>query len=94
MTTFVRASHILVKTEEEALKLKNEIKNGEDFAEAAKRHSLCPSGQEGGDLGFFGRGQMVREFEEAAFSMEIGEVSNPVKTQFGYHLLYLTAKED
>lgn len=94
MTTFVRASHILVKTEEEALKLKNEIKNGEDFAEAAKRHSLCPSGQEGGDLGFFGRGQMVREFEDAAFSMKIGEVSNPVKTQFGYHLLYLTAKED
>lgn len=94
MTTFVRASHILVKTEEEALKLKNEIKNGEDFAEAAKRHSLCPSGQEGGDLGFFRRGQMVREFEDAAFSMKIGEVSNPVKTQFGYHLLYLTAKED
>lgn len=94
MTTFVRASHILVKTEDEALKLKNEIKNGDDFAKAAKQHSLCPSGQEGGDLGFFGRGQMVKEFEDAAFSMEVGEISNQIRTQFGYHLLYLTAKED
>ena len=94
MTTFVRASHILVKTEDEALKLKNEIKNVDDFAKAAKQHSLCPSGQEGGDLGFFGRGQMVKEFEDAAFSMKVGEISNPIRTQFGYHLLYLTAKED
>lgn len=94
MTTYVKASHILVKTEEEALNLKAEIKNEEDFAKAAQQYSLCPSGQAGGDLGFFGRGQMVREFEEAAFSMEVGEISAPVKTQFGYHLLYLAAKED
>ena len=94
MTTYVKASHILVKTEEEALNLKAEIKTLEDFAKAAQKHSLCPSGQTGGDLGFFGRGKMVREFEEAAFSMEVGEISAPVKTQFGYHLLYLEAKED
>ena len=94
MTTYVKASHILVKTEEEALNLKAEIKTLEDFAKAAQQYSLCPSGQAGGDLGFFGRGQMVREFEEAAFSMEVGEISAPVKTQFGYHLLYLEAKED
>lgn len=94
MTTFVKASHILVKTEAEAKKLKEEIENGKDFAQAAKEVSLCPSGQNGGDLGYFSRGQMVKEFENAAFSMEIGEISNPVKTQFGYHLLYLTDKKD
>ena len=94
MTRLVKASHILVKTEEEALKLKEEIKTGEDFAKAAMEVSLCPSGQNGGDLGFFGRGQMVKEFEDAAFSMKKGEVSNPVKTQFGYHLIYLTDTQD
>ena len=90
MPTLVKASHILVKTEEEALKLKQEIEAGKDFAQAAMEVSLCPSGQNGGDLGYFSRGQMVKEFEDAAFSMEKGQVSNPVKTQFGYHLIYLT----
>jgi len=94
MTTFVKASHLLVKTEEEALKLKEEINNGKDFAQAAMEVSLCPSGQNGGDLGYFTKGQMVKEFEDAAFSMEVGEVSNPIKTQFGYHLIYLTDKKD
>lgn len=94
MTRLVKASHILVKTEEEALKLKAEIKTGEDFAKAAMKVSLCPSGQNGGDLGYFGRGQMVKEFEDAAFSMQKGEVSNPIKTQFGYHLIYLTDTQD
>ena len=94
MTTFVKASHILVKTEDEALKLKEEISNGKDFAQAAKEVSLCPSKQNGGDLGYFTKNQMVKEFEDAAFSMKIGEVSNPVKTQFGYHLIYLTDKKD
>lgn len=94
MTTFVKASHLLVKTEEEAKKLREEIVNGKDFAAVAKEVSLCPSGQNGGDLGYFTYGQMVKEFEDVAFSMEVGEVSNPIKTQFGYHLIYLTDKKD
>lgn len=94
MTTFVKASHLLVKTEEEALKLKEEIAAGKEFAKAAQEVSLCPSGQNGGDLGYFTKGQMVKEFEDACFSMEVGEVSAPIKTQFGYHLIYLTDKKD
>ena len=94
MTTYVKASHILVQTEEEALKLKDEIVNGKDFAQVAKEVSLCPSKANGGDLGYFRKGQMVKEFEDAVFSMEIGQISNPVKTQFGYHLIKLTDKKD
>lgn len=94
MTKMVKASHILVKTEDEAIALKKEIENGKDFAQAAMEVSLCPSGQNGGDLGYFSRGQMVKEFEEAAFSMKKGEVSNPVKTQFGYHLIHLTDTQE
>ena len=94
MTTFVKASHLLVKTEEEAIKIKQEIEAGKEFAQAAMEVSLCPSGQNGGDLGYFTKGQMVKEFEDAAFSMEIGEVSAPIKTQFGYHLIYLTDKKN
>ncbi len=93
MTT-VRASHLLVETEEEAKKLKQEIEQGKSFAEAAKEVSLCPSGQEGGDLGYFGKGMMVKEFEDAAFSMNVGEISAPIKTQFGWHLIQLTDKKD
>ncbi len=93
MTTEVKASHILVKTEEEAQKLYDEIKNGKSFAEAAAEHSLCPSGYAGGDLGYFGRGMMVKPFEDAAFDMEIGEISKPVQTQFGWHLIQLTDKK-
>jgi peptidyl-prolyl cis-trans isomerase C len=93
MTTEIRASHILVKTEEEAKKLYDEIQNGKDFAQIAQEVSLCPSGQNGGDLGFFGKGMMVKPFEDAAFSLEIGEISKPVETQFGWHLIKLTDKE-
>ena len=92
MTEEVRASHILVKTEEEANKLYDEIKNGKDFADVAAMVSLCPSGAAGGDLGFFGRGMMVKPFEDAAFSLEIGELSKPVETQFGWHLILVTDK--
>ena len=92
MTTFVRASHILVKTEEEARKLYDEIKAGLDFADAAAQFSLCPSGANGGDLGFFGKGMMVKPFEDAAFNLEVGEMSEPVETQFGWHLILLTGK--
>lgn len=94
MATYVRASHLLVKTEEEAAKLREEILAGKDFAEVAAQVSMCPSGRDGGDLGFFGKGQMVREFEDACFSMQVGEISNPIKTQFGYHLIKLTDIQD
>ena len=92
MTNEVRASHILVKTEEEAKKLRDEIINGKPFAEVAGEVSLCPSGQNGGDLGYFGRGMMVKPFEDAAFSLEVGELSQPVETQFGWHLIEVTGK--
>ena len=86
----IRASHILVKTEEEAKKLLEEIKNGADFAKLASEHSMCPSGRDGGDLRFFGRGMMVKPFEDAAFALKKGEISQPVETQFGWHLIKLT----
>lgn len=86
----IRASHILVKSEEEAKKLLEEIKNGADFAKLASEHSMCPSGRDGGDLRFFGRGMMVKPFEDAAFALKKGEVSEPVETQFGWHLIKLT----
>ena len=88
----VCANHILVPTEEDAVKLKSQIKDFDDFKYYARLYSKCPSGQEGGDLGCFGRGQMVKPFEQAAFDGNIGEVSEPVKTQFGYHLLWVTKK--
>lgn len=88
----VNASHILVDDEKTANKLKKEIDNGADFVKIAKKHSKCPSGENGGKLGFFGKGQMVKEFEEAAFSLPVGVVSKPVKTEFGYHLIMVTAK--
>lgn len=82
------ASHILVKTEAEALDLKQQIADGASFADLAKKHSSCPSGRAGGSLGEFSQGQMVPEFDAVIFSdLPIGEVSDPVKTQFGYHLI-------
>ncbi len=93
--TEIRASHILVKTEQEANDLYNElIQEKTNFEEAAMEKSLCPSGQVGGDLGFFGKGMMVKPFEDAAFDLEIGELSKPVETQFGWHLIKLTDKKD
>jgi peptidyl-prolyl cis-trans isomerase C len=86
----VKASHILVKSEGEAQDILNQINSGKDFAELARTHSDCPSGKRGGDLGFFRRGQMVKEFEDVAFGMAPGQVSSPVKTQFGYHLIKVT----
>ncbi len=87
MASKVHAAHILVKTEQEAFGLLFDINRGKSFEDAAKEKSLCPSGKKGGDLGLFGRGQMVKEFEAAAFSMKPGEVSKPVKTQFGWHII-------
>jgi peptidyl-prolyl cis-trans isomerase C len=88
-----RARHILVKTEEECRRLKSEIEAGADFAKIAKEHSKCPSGKQGGDLGEFEPGQMVKEFDEVVFSGEIGKVHGPVKTQFGYHLIEITYRK-
>jgi len=88
------ARHILVETEAECLRLKEEIADGADFAEAARRHSKCPSGQDGGDLGSFGPGMMVPEFDRVVFNEAIGEVHGPVRTQFGYHLLEITSRSD
>ena len=86
------ARHILVKSEEECNKLKQEIEGGTDFAEAAKQHSSCPSGKEGGALGEFNPGQMVPEFDAVVFKDEVGKVHGPVKTQFGYHLIEITER--
>lgn len=92
MANKVRASHILVETEQEARDLMAQIKSAQDFAKLAAEHSLCPSGVNGGDLGFFGRGMMVKPFEDAAFALETGKVSEPVQTQFGWHLILVTEK--
>ena len=88
------ARHILVATEQECLDLKTRIENGEDFAALAMKHSKCPSGRRGGELGNFGRGQMVPEFDTVVFSAPLKEVQGPVKTQFGYHLLEVTSRND
>ncbi len=89
----VNASHILVDSEEKAKEILAKIQSGEvTFEDAAKQYSSCPSGKEGGNLGDFTRGQMVPEFDEACFTMEVGELRGPVKTQFGYHLIRLNSK--
>lgn len=88
------ARHILVETEEQCNELKDQITNGTDFADVAKQHSKCPSGASGGDLGEFGPGMMVKEFDEVVFSAPFNEVQGPVKTQFGYHLLEVTSRID
>ena len=87
MSSSIRAKHILVEHEYEVQDLLKKIAEGTSFEELAKDFSKCPSGAEGGDLGFFSKGQMVKPFEDAAFGLEVGEVSNAVQTQFGYHLI-------
>ena len=88
----VRASHILVKTSQEAQDIQKRLSSGEKFEDLAKRFSKCPSGKNGGDLGFFSKGMMVKEFEDAAFSLSPGQVSPPIKTQFGFHLIKVIEK--
>ena len=87
MSKSIKASHILVQQEFEAKDLVLKLEAGEEFAQLAKDFSLCPSGKDGGSLGFFSKGQMVKPFEDAAFGLEVGGVSGPVRTQFGYHLI-------
>ncbi len=100
VVTQVNAAHILVPTERQALSIREEIMNADtpssrftSFMNAAKKYSTCPSGKSGGILGYFGRGDMVKPFEEAAFNLPNGQVSEPVKTQFGWHLIYVISKK-
>lgn len=88
------ARHILVESEQQCSDLKSQIEGGADFAELAKKHSQCPSGQRGGELGEFGRGQMVPEFDKVVFTAPVNEVQGPVRTQFGYHLLEVTQRSE
>ena len=90
----VQARHILVGTKEKAEELKLKLDEGEEFSELAKEHSECPSKKRGGDLGWFGKGAMVRSFEVAAFSAKEGEVAGPIKTEFGWHLIYVYEIKD
>lgn len=89
----VEASHILVEDEELAKEIKDKLDNGVDFAKLAEEFSTCPSKEKGGDLGYFTKGEMVKEFSDIAFNMEIGQISDPVKTKFGYHIIKLTGKK-
>lgn len=90
----VEASHILVSDENLAREIKDNLNSGEEFENLAKEFSTCPSKERGGNLGAFTRGQMVKEFEDAAFNMSVGEISDPVKTQFGYHIIKLDGKNE
>jgi parvulin-like peptidyl-prolyl isomerase len=88
MSNKIRCAHILVEKHSQAINILEELNKGEKFSELAKQHSSCPSKKRGGDLGWFTRGQMVKEFENAAFSLEKNVVTKePVKTQFGYHII-------
>ena len=89
-----KACHILVPNEDDCLNLKTKIENGDEFADVAREHSTCPSGKDGGALGEFSPGQMVREFDEVVFKKKLGQVHGPVKTQFGYHLIEITERTE
>jgi len=88
------ARHILVDSEEQCRELKEQIEAGADFAGLAKAHSSCPSGKQGGTLGEFGPGMMVKEFDDVVFSADVNAVQGPVRTRFGYHLLEVTSRTD
>lgn len=88
------ARHILVPTQEECENIKKQIEGGADFAELAGEHSQCPSGKQGGDLGEFSSGQMVKEFDQVIFNDEIGKVHGPVQTQFGFHLIEIMSRSE
>lgn len=88
------ARHILVDSEEQCLTLKSDIEGGDDFAKVAEKHSNCPSKAQGGALGSFGKGQMVKEFEDVVFTAPVNSIQGPVKTQFGYHLIEVTSRTD
>jgi len=87
MADKIHCAHILVKTEQEAKTILGQLNKGDSFSKIATEKSLCPSKKKGGDLGTFGRGQMVREFERTAFALQRGQISQPVKTEFGWHII-------
>ena len=89
-----KARHILVETQEQCQDLKTQIEAGADFADLAKEHSKCPSGQQGGDLGEFSPGQMVQEFDQVVFSGDPAEIHGPVQTPFGFHLIEITSRTE
>jgi len=88
------ARHILVETQDKCEDIKKQIEAGTDFAELARQHSKCPSGQQGGELGEFTSGQMVKEFDDVVFSSEPGRVHGPIETQFGFHLIEITSRTE
>ena len=88
------ASHILVPSKSEALQIKQKISKLKEFQKLARKKSNCPSSQSGGDLGWFRKGKMVREFDEAVWSIPLSTTSEPVKSQFGYHLIWVHERED
>ena len=88
------ASHILVNSKSEAIQLKQKISKLKEFQKLARKKSTCPSSQKGGDLGRFRKGMMVREFDEAVWSIPLSTTSNPVKSQFGYHLIWVHEREE
>jgi peptidyl-prolyl cis-trans isomerase C len=94
MAARATARHILVESEMICLELKREIEEGADFGDVARENSTCPSGAQGGDLGEFGPGMMVPEFDKVVFSAPVNTVQGPVKTQFGYHLLEVTNRTE
>lgn len=95
MAVTASARHILLEDENILNQVKEQIQNGDlDFVEAAEQYSLCPSGDTGGELGTFGKGQMVKEFEDVVFSAPLNEIQGPVKTQFGFHLIEVTSRND
>ncbi|MEE3349890.1 MAG: peptidylprolyl isomerase [Candidatus Gastranaerophilaceae bacterium] len=89
----VSAQHILVKNAADAVAIKKELDNGGDFEYYARKYSICPSGRNGGYLGYFEHGQMIPEFEKKAFSMEVGEISNPIRTNYGWHIIRVVDKK-
>ena len=92
--TEATARHILVETQQECGDIKKQIEAGVDFAELAAEHSKCPSGRQGGNLGEFTPGQMVKEFDDVVFSEDVGKVHGPIRTQFGFHLIEITSRTE
>ena len=87
MSKSIKASHILVEHEYQVEDILKKLDEGLGFSELARDYSACPSGRDGGSLGYFSKGQMVKPFEDAAFALEVGGISKPVKTQFGFHVI-------
>ncbi len=92
--TRAAARHILVETQEKCEDIKTQIEAGADFVQMAKEHSKCPSGQQGGGLGEFSPGQMVKEFDDVVFSEDLGKIHGPIRTQFGFHLIEITSRTE